>query len=508
MSEFDVNQFLNARFAGTLKAFEVSATAEQKTQELLKKKAESDAYWEQRRKQDAQIAGSWQGNNESLWGQTKNLAASMVSGASRDIGHLITNIYTPLTTEVMESLTQADIDAYNRHMAGTATSEDRALLAQPSSAGYGMTTYGAIEEFKKANQNAQAIAKTMDRSDLVNPTRKNRAMKDIQDRYNRGVEQLNQGDVVNTLGGAATLLGAFSDTAVSHPGAIMESIAENAPQFIMALSGGARGKAAMMGSNAGYGAASFQEGMAERLKTSNGQLPSKETINDMFIKAGSLVAAETAGDLIGLHGAKAIGKALKGSGSKAATESTTKSFKDAMRNIGKGAAEGLIGETPTEAYQTAIEENLKGKKASGAEIFTGGVIGGLSGGGMSGGIRAPGEIAGWLANKPMPKLPGAVKDTAGKLKETQAVQAEVKKALDTGDISALVSLDSPTYAPDRAIGVLFGRTQQNMNEGADNLNRAEDILEGMGLVRRVLAATLKTPEEIQASIDRNQAKMD
>lgn len=78
----------------------------------------------------------------------------------------------------------------------------------------------------------------------------------------------------------------------------------------------------------------------------------------------------------------------------------------------------------------------------------------------------------------------------------------------SGDISTLISLDSPTYAPDRGIGVLIGRTQQNMAEGADNLKRAEDILAEMGLVRRDLASALKTPEEIQESIKRNQVKMD
>ena len=514
MEPFNVNQYLNTQFAGTIKSLETSQTTKEKLAELEQKKQQAVQYQANQQRMQQAVDKSWAGKlgvDGSFVGDIVDFGASVVSGASRFGGELATAAMAPNAAYLLSGLTQQDIDAYNRRARGEATADDVALLSKQFALdnSTGLTTFGAIEKFKNIQQAGMSIKDTMDISSIVDPTKRAERTEAIGDIYDKGMAQWNQEGVSNKLKGAATLASAFAEGAVNHPAATIQSIGENLPQLLVGGVGGLAGKAVMLAGNTGYGTSTFLEGMDKYSEKNNGQLPSQAHQAKTASLAASLVAAESLGDMIGLHGAGMLGKVLGGTGSKAATEGATKTFKDAMLNIGKGTAEGLIGETPTEAYQTWAEKKIvDNKQATGKEIFTAGVEGGLSGAGLSGGIRAPGEVASWLADTSMPKLPGAVKDTAGKLQETQAVQVEVKKALETGDISALVSIDSPTFAPDRAIGALFGRTQQNKDEGADNLNRAEDILEGMGLVRRDLAATLKTPEEIQASIDRNQAKMD
>lgn len=438
MEPFNVNQYLNTQYAGTLKSLESNRVTKEKLAELEQKKQQAVQYQANRQQMQQAIDNSWAGKlnvDGSLAGDIVDFGASVVAGASRFGGELATATMAPNAAYLLAGLTQKDIDAYNRRARGEATADDVALLSRPFvlDNSNGMTTFGAIEKYKNIQQAGKSIKDTMDISSIVDPTKRAERTQAIGDIYDQGMAQLNQEGVGNKLKGAATLASAFAEGAVNHPAATLQSIGENLPQLLVGGLGGAAGKAAMLAGNAGYGTSTFLEGMEKYSSQNEGQLPNQARQAKSAALAASLVAAESAGDLIGLHGAgmlskagNTVGKTLVGAGSKGATEATTKTFKDAMLNIGRGTAEGLLGETPTEAYQTWAEANIvDGRRATGKEIFTAGVEGGLAGGGLSGGIRTPGELASWLADKSVPKLPNVVKDPAGKLQEAAAVQTEV-----------------------------------------------------------------------------------
>ena len=84
----------------------------------------------------------------------------------------------------------------------------------------------------------------------------------------------------------------------------------------------------------------------------------------------------------------------------------------------------MLGEMPTEGWQTFAEGRIKGKEASAAEILEAATIGGWSGGIMSGSARAPYEL-GQVA------LDGA---DPSKVEAMQAKTDLVKEAAKTGDI--------------------------------------------------------------------------
>ena len=84
----------------------------------------------------------------------------------------------------------------------------------------------------------------------------------------------------------------------------------------------------------------------------------------------------------------------------------------------------MLGEIPTEGWQTFAENQIKGKESSAAEILEAATIGGWSGGIMSGGARAPYEL-------------GQVSLGAADPSKMEAIQAKtdlVKEAAKTGDI--------------------------------------------------------------------------
>ena len=84
----------------------------------------------------------------------------------------------------------------------------------------------------------------------------------------------------------------------------------------------------------------------------------------------------------------------------------------------------MLGETPTEGWQTFAEGKIKGKEASAAEILEAATIGGWAGGTMSGSARAPYELG---------QVAAGGKDPS-KFEAMQAKTDLVKEAAKTGDV--------------------------------------------------------------------------
>lgn len=420
---------------------------------------------------------------------TVNLGASLLSGASRTAGWL-TSLPDNIVSNVISSgLNENEIDSYNRRQQGIATPADLEVL-NSRVAPYAPTRLQKIELSEKFRDSARRTNDAFNLTGTVDLTNRKAFTDDLANSFKTDIDQIKRGwnsdedvtkgqaisDVASGITGLIT--NAFKAVG-NNKLAVLEHVMENAPQLLI---GGIPkiGVSVLTASNVGYALDTYQQGMEDRIKANNGQLPSIEEQNTMMYQAVALVAAEQMSDLVSLGAAKI--------GMKAVGDIRT-GFKESLKGITKATATGALAEAPTEGIQTYLEGEIVGKPATGAEIYTGAVIGAASGGGLVGGMRTVAELG-----KATPEH-AAVRAEAAAVAQTRA--ETIKAAEKSGDISGLEN------DPAAAIRVLRARSAVDTatNEDRDNnIVQADKIISDLTNKLSEVNTQLATPESIQDRI--------
>lgn len=410
-------------------------------------------------------------NPESLEGFGVNALASFGSGLSRLVGNVAA---LPTTTRAIVSenqATEADLQAFNRFQAGTATPEDLGMLQrqvqQPSAvqakAGVSAaptadspTMLDLLQRSVEDRKTSRKINNFFDVSSIVDQTNRQALDqslgKDFQASMNKVTEGWEAGKKKEYVDGAtslasgiAGLLSNAGEAVITNPRAVTEYVAENLPQLGVGALGGV-GRAAMTASNIGYAADYYNQGIEQFQKENQGALPGKDERGRIAAWAASLAVAEELGDRVGLGVMKAT-KAVTGAAD-AVEEAAKTSFKRSVLNSIKAGGESLLTEGATEGYQTYAEGQATGKPSSAQDIFKSAVIGAASGGVLSGGGRAISE-----ATQATPEHLA--------VKELEAQQkVDFQQAVTNNDPSAYFDQSNKSYDPSIGLGVLFAHNQK------------------------------------------------
>ena len=538
------------------------------TEEKVRSLAESSAMAAKREqvysKTWAGRAGYNQYTSENFQKPFVNLAASMFSGATREMGHVLASGVGAATSVNQSLLSEEDIAALgrvsqNERDGQISTPEDLAqvnrkmvrpktpFVMPPTPAG--MTKPEDIQQFQAAqearamledkvqtrlqkradaNPNADtplsvwtrmnkgrevmdAIRSGADYSSIVDQTNREKLSKDLLEGYDPatqefgdGLDAIKKGDI---LGGTKTVVTGYAKLLLNaikavgnNPMAATEYIAENAPQLFIGAAGKA-GMALLTSANVGYGLDAYHQGISDYQDKHGGALPPPEQRDRMAVLAASLVVAEQAGDVLGLGftklGATAVKDAAKAVG-EGATDATRTSFMKALKETGKAAAAGVASETPTEGYQTWAEGEIAGKPASGAEIYSGAVIGGASGGGLSGGGRGLHEAAKLITQPSQDKPRTEAYEGQGAIHEA---------AIASGDVSTLLDPKHKAFDRRMAVAALVGHSQlaSTTNEQKEaNVAKVKEIIADLEASQEGVKNTLKTADEKQADVTKMQ----
>lgn len=536
MSEFDLDSYfanrrLNAAIAETngQGVHDRYLDLQRASQERSRQLAEASAM---RTANLAKSKDSWVTQNEldpnSIRGSALNLAAEAYSGASNVAGQIAAVPHALLAASNQANLSEQDIAALDRHSQGVATAEDliqiNRKVAPQVATGANMpdaqaraqaladgnpnapTPLKIWGEMNSARATSRAIKESFDRSGLVQQDARTAFTESLKEGYDPGSIKIGDGldafksgnkvsGAADVISGVAKLLFNAGKAAAGNPRAVLGYMAENAPQLFLGAAGKV-GAGLMTTSNLGYAADTYNEGIETYQAKHGGALPPEDDRRRMAFQAATLMAAEQVGDVVALGLAKG--------GAKGVVDSTRASFLASLKTAGKASGTGFLTEAPTEGYQTWAEGEIKGKPATGEEIYTGAVIGGFSGAGLSGGGRAVSEAA-LLASQPSaPKAEKAEKNY------DPAKAAVVDAAIASGDVSGLIDPTKPAYAPDQAIRALFGHSQlaTTTDEAKQvNLTKADEIIAELESERDIQQSYLKTPKDKQAEIVELQTKM-
>jgi hypothetical protein len=443
MPNFDVNSYLTERLnnATNDKQLEIARAAQAKTAELSFKRAEFEA---QKQAEQKALEDSWVGQLGLTPGgfvaNRVNDAASLVSGASRLVGQTASLPSSLSSIGERTDLNEEDFQAYNRYVSGKPELGDSTKLNRMVN---GQTVFTKFKNSESQRDEARGIATAFDVNGIVEQKNRKALADDLGKNFDAqwgsvktGAEQTQNGEVLagagNVVKGLAGLLYSAGAATLSNPAGVREYILENAPQLLVGAAGKA-GQAGMAASNVGYAADVYQQGLENYAKANGGQLPSEARRQEMAMQAASLALAEQAGDVATLG----LGKA--------ASEMTRNGFKNTL----KAAAGGFASEAPTEGYQTYTEGQITGKPATAKEIYTSGVIGGASGAGLAGGLRAAAEITGATPEKQAER---AVEETK------RDVFAE---AVASGNVDSFTNPASKNFNPELAIQALQAHADQD-----------------------------------------------
>lgn len=340
---------------------------------------------------------------DSATGIAVNDAASFISGGSKNVlGTIFSSAPNALSFIDQAGLNEQSVQAYNRYVQGTATEEDLTHLNTPyvstneniyGGAGGELTPFQKIERINKGREMGRDIYKTFDIGEIVHQGGRERFDTSMDnettraglEQVSKGWDQLKQGNgqgLDNMVPAVGSLAWEAGKAAVDNPQAATEYILENIPQLAVGAVKGV-GSALLALSNFGYGADLYQQGVENYQAKNDGALPPQELRQQMAMDSAKAAFMEHAADKIGLGLAKVTGSTAK--------EATKTSFKQALLNTGKAAAGGTGSEALTEGVQTYLEGEATLKPASAQDIYKGATIGGIAGGGMSGGARGVAE---------------------------------------------------------------------------------------------------------------------
>lgn len=411
-------------------------------------------------------------------GRLVNIAANAYSGTARALGDVAVLPAIAGTMANESGLPEADFLLHNKVVNGTATPEEIAQYDRPSGIQEpGMPPVATVRQLfaqaKSARSAALEIDTAFDQRSVVHAKEKEALGEAIGkdfgaswDTTKKGFNDLVQGNVSDGVkdmaSGIAQLVFNAEEAAVTHPQGAAEYIAENLPQLLI---GGVRkvGSKALLASNVGYASDYYQQGIAKYQSENGGAYPPEATRKTMAMSAAAAAAAEHVGDKVALVAGKI--------GSKAGVDATKVGFKQALKNTGKAAGTGFLTEAPTEATQTFLEGEASLTPASAKDIYVGGAIGGITGAGMTGGMRALAEIG------------QATPEHVEKRAVTQAQKldeaAQFATAVASNDVTPYLNPDSKSYDPSKAVGVFLKTSQlpdTTPEVKAANLKQAGDIV--------------------------------
>jgi hypothetical protein len=458
------------------KLAEIRDAASIKRQKLSDFRAAIAGQTEAFQQQEQANANSWVGqaglDPDSALGTVVNAAANVVAGGSRQIvGAMASLPHTFIAGMNDASLSQDETNAYNNYVQGKATPEEVALLnVKKTTVGAGgmqtsMTPMENAAQGDATRKIARGINDFFDIDSIIHQGSKNKLNAQLGESFegdsakvSAGWDSIKSGEygdgAKEMASGLAGLLINAGEAAIDNPKAVAEYVAQNAPQLAIGAFG-TLGRVSMASSNAGYAADYYQKGMEKFSKDNGGQLPSVQERAEIAGWAASLAVAEQVGDMVGLGVMKPGTKtgAIEG-------------FKNAL----KAATQGTMSEAVTEGYQTFAEGQAQGEATSASDIYKGAVIGGLTGGVMSGGVRALAEVAG--------ATPEQATERVQKANDT----AIFNEAVEKNDPSIYMTEGQPQYDPAKAVGVLM---QHNLKEDTtpevriSNFTKANEIMDGL-----------------------------
>lgn len=413
-----------------------------------------------------------------------NIGASLYSGAANLAGNFLNAAPGAVAAGLQAHLSEEDIAALNRNEQGVATPEDLVRLNRKvapivgpnPAAPANQKRQSQLEEQAKAqaladqnpdsptplsiwkdlNKTRDAMASVSDaakeKSTLVRQEARGALGADLQGIYGQFGPQLEAGIASLRASGGSE---GKTDTAVAltklilggagsiaqNPQATAEYVAENLPQLVVGSAGKA-GLTALSTANVGYAMDEYNKGIQAYQSKNGGALPPLEDRQRMALQSAQLALAEQGSDLVGLSAAK-LGKVFGG-------DVARTSLVQSLKNAAGAVAKGVVAEAPTEAYQTYLEGQIEGKPATGAEIYSAGVIGGASGGVISGGGRALSEA--------LQITPEQVAEQGAKQQAVVDAQKLQAAAVASGDVSALVDKKNAAYSPSKAIAALAGNS--------------------------------------------------
>lgn len=411
---------------------------------------------------------------EGFMSNRVNDVASLVSGAGRLAGHIASLPVNALGAAVTLKATPADYEAYNRALTGKATAEDKALLNRPISPETSRTILSGFRDAEKLRGTSRDINNFFNLSGIVEQTNRNQLNDDLGsefqgnwDKVTKGWDQATHNNFAKGAGsivsGMAGLMLNAGEAVVTNPSAAREYIIENVPQlFVGAL--GKTGQAAMAASNMGYAADYYQKGIEKYAAENGGQLPPEEQRQRMAVLSASLALAEHAGE----HASLAFMK--KG------VAADTTGVASSLQRTAAAAGKGLVTEAATEGYQTFAEGEVSGEPASAQDIYTGAVIGGVAGAGLSGGGHAINEMLG--------ATPAQQAKKANDAQVAADTQQTFNDATNKNDVAVYTDPKSKDYDLAKGMGALLGHAmkedttpevkQANLKQAGQLLSDLED----------------------------------
>lgn len=468
--------------------------------------------------------------NESSWasqvsndpngvlGTAVNFGATLGESAARQVGQLVGAPALARAVSDEFVLSEAQIQAYNREVQGQlaqpgdaellaqkngtlASMQDKRSLFKRDALARSMDDMTARERLQRMDNDRQFGLDVKARTDL-----KRIVQKDRQEALNQGVGDVfdaNKGQVKDgwnngltgtgdVLAGVAKMLGGVAAEIGNNKVAAAEIIVAQIPQIAMALMGRG-GKAARVTSNMGYAAQAYAEGIAKYQAENGGAYPPEEMRRDMALHAASLAVAEQVGEASMLKGLlpKGAGKAM----TSAAEDTARTSFIKSVLGPLKAGAGGVAGEGATEAWQTYAEGEAKLAPVTGREIFTGGVLGAVAGGGMASGGRALSQIV------------QTTPEDRQRQEQQVTEKANFAAAVAANDPSAFLDQKSPSHNPVKALSVLQANydnadttpevKQANYQQAQTIVTDLDDQLED---AREAYAFARKSPEAKQAEL--------
>jgi hypothetical protein len=480
MSDFNVDAYFanRAKSVGDVqqKRDAVVSASQTKIQQLQELKA---AAQQRQQANEASWAGKLGLDTDGILGGTVNLGASAVSGASRLIGDVLALPASGLSANATQYTDEQDQGSFNRYQAGTATPYDMLVLNRVRQDG--KTLLGQFQEAGALRQSAQDTRETFDLSGIVQQDNRQGFSEELRQGFTPEWEKIKSGSALEKADGVANLLLNTGSALLNNKQAVLEYIAENAPQLAVGAVGKV-GKGVLTASNIGYAVNEYHQGLDKYAKENNGQLPPPELQREMAAWASSLALAENVGDLALLRGIKSAGTP------------TALALGGRLKEAAGTVASGFGTEALTEGYQTFAEGEVKQQPATAEQIYEGAVIGGAAGGGLS----SVGAVAGLLAGEPAKPATTATPDAA----------AAFETATKSGDIAGLVDPKSPTYNPVAAIDALseFSKREDVTPEVRQaKLAEAGKVLEALEKRKEVIETQMRqgSPEvvaELEAAL--------
>lgn len=408
-------------------------------------------------------------------GYAANLGASLVSGAARVGGHLASLPASIGAMHDSSQLSDTHYQAYDRYQQGTASKQDMDLLQSNIYDDGRADTKNFMQAIESANNKrelARDIAERFNLDSIVSKENRRGISEDLSKGFGDSWGKVKEGWNGSEYGKVATGLGELAWNAGSavanNKMGVAEYIVENTPQLAVGAFGGPLGVTAMAASNAGYAADEYNKGIIKHQKEHGGSMPSDKQRNEMGAYATSLALAEQASDVFQLKGIlRGVGKAAsKEAAEVAASGSLKEAILGAGKSVAKGAANaaykvgkpGLV-EGATEGWQTYAEGEANLTPATPEQIYEGATIGAAVGSGMHVGGNAAATVVGTATG--IKEGWKTSKEEANKQSEiNQANDAAYKAAVDTGNVDAYLDNKSPSFSPDKAMGVLFELSQK------------------------------------------------